>query len=243
MKDRTKKNDINNNIYIYNNLENKANNQNRKQHFSKIKYKNSFNKFFCEFIKLIFLLEISSFQLTKLNKINSEIIIVINTGGKQYILSKQYNDLPDYIFENEKQVSKSKTLNLDNGTNIIKMIWNHTVIDCSYMFYKLNNIIEVDLSNFDSSNVITMESMFNLCTNIEKINLKNVNTSLVTNMKGLFSSCKNIISLDLSSFNTSSVESMQSMFYGCNNLISLDFITLILRLLNQWIICLIYAIN
>ena len=198
MKDKTKK-------YAIRNLEKTINNPNRKHHFPKINYKNSFNKFFGKFIKLIFLLEISSLQLAKLNKINSEIVLLINTGGKQYILSNEYNDLPDYIFVNETQVSKSKSVILSNGKNIIKMIWNHTVINCSYMFYKLNNISEVDFSNFDSSNVITMENMFNLCTNIIKINLKNVNTSLVTNMDGLFKSCQNIISLDISSFNTSSV--------------------------------------
>ena len=152
MKDRTKKNDINNNIYIDNNLENKANNQKRKQHFSKIKkkfkYKDIFNNFYYNFIKIIFLLEISSLQLLKLNNINSEIVIIINNGGNQSILSDKYNDLPDYIFMNETQVPTSKTVNLINGKNIIKMIWNHTVTNCSYMFYQLDNIAEVDLSNF-----------------------------------------------------------------------------------------------
>ena len=49
---------------------------------------------------------------------------------------------------NETQVPTSKTVNLINGKNIIKMIWNHTVTNCSYMFYQLDNIAEVDLSNF-----------------------------------------------------------------------------------------------
>ena len=45
------------------------------------------------------------------------------------------------------------------------------------MFERLTNIIEIDLSNFDASNVRTMQYMFYGCSNLEKIEFGNINTS------------------------------------------------------------------
>ena len=168
-------------------------------------------------------MEISLLKLRKLNNINSEIIIIIEKGGKQLILDSNYNDIPDYIFVNEIQVSKNKVVDLVEGKNIIKMIWNHMVTNCQYMFYYLKNIIEVDLSNFDSSKVITMRGMFYGCSGIKKINLTNLNTSLVTNMGDLFYNCQGLNSLDLSNFNTLSVISMRYLFYEDINLEYINF--------------------
>ena len=86
--------------------------------------------------------------------------------------------------------------------------------------------INLDLSNFDTSNVTSMAGMFydiqgcsNLLTNID---LHSFNTEKVTNMDCMFfyfsgSSAfeDGIEFLDLSSFNTSNVTSMKNMFYGC----------------------------
>ena len=44
------------------------------------------------------------------------------------------------------------------------------------MFYFVENIIEIDLSNFDASNVKTMQYMFFGCSNLEKIEFGNINT-------------------------------------------------------------------
>ena len=46
----------------------------------------------------------------------------------------------------------------------------------------MNAIIEIDLSNLDTSKVINMESMFYGCSNLKKINFGNINTTSVTNM-------------------------------------------------------------
>ena len=56
------------------------------------------------------------------------------------------------------------------------------------MFNSLNNIIEIDLSNFDVSQVTTMYFMLNGCSNLEKINFGKINTSSLKNL-GVF--CQN----------------------------------------------------
>ena len=54
------------------------------------------------------------------------------------------------------------------------------------MFKGLTNIIEIDLSNLDTSKVTNMSYMFVVCSDLGKINFGNINTSLVNNMENLF---------------------------------------------------------
>ena len=46
------------------------------------------------------------------------------------------------------------------------------------MFYNCKNIEKIDLSKFDSSNVVNMERMFCNCKNLETINLSNFETKM-----------------------------------------------------------------
>ena len=64
------------------------------------------------------------------------------------------------------------------------------------MFDGIINIAEIDLSNFDSSNVMSMFNMFTYCTNLKKITFGNINTCLVQNIEKLFYFCENLIIID-----------------------------------------------
>ena len=90
------------------------------------------------------------------------------------------------------------------------------------MFYSCKSLTFLDLSHFNISNVKTMETMFSSCFALNFVNLSNFNTSSVTSLQGMFSYCSALKSLDLSSFNTSGVTTMQSMFFSCSGLNSLD---------------------
>ena len=91
-----------------------------------------------------------------------------------------------------------------------------------------NNInrINLDLSEFDTSNVTSMAGMFydsqGYSNFLTYINLSSFNTEKVTNMDCMFYYFSGytffeigIETLDLSSFNTSNVTSMKNMFLGC----------------------------
>ena len=100
--------------------------------------------------------------------------------------------------------------------------------DSGRMFYsrldeqKIRNILELDLSNFDTSKVTNMYAMFNGMSNLTTLNLSNFDTSKVTKMWTMFSGMSNLTSLNLSSFNTSQVTDMSWMFKGVSNLATLD---------------------
>ena len=100
--------------------------------------------------------------------------------------------------------------------------------DSGRMFYsrldeqKIRNILELDLSNFDTSKVTNMYAMFNGMSNLTTLNLSNFDTSKVTKMWAMFDGMSNLTTLNLSNFDTSKVTDMQYMFYGMSNLTSLN---------------------
>ena len=158
-----------------------------------------------------------------------EILLTINGTGDQHIFGVYprhvFNSTPSEILVNGEEnhnFRDNKILGLSNQINNITLKWNYLFNNCEYMFYGLSNIINIDLSNFDSSKVTKMLKTFQDCTSLTSINLKNLNTSLVEDMRDLFVNCNKLTSIDVSDFNTKSVTKMSSMFYGCTSLTSLD---------------------
>jgi surface protein len=80
----------------------------------------------------------------------------------------------------------------------------------------------ININNFDTSSVTTMEKMFYNCKILTSLDLKGFNTSLVKAMNSMFESCTSLVTIDISSFDTHSVTSMDSMFQNAESLISLD---------------------
>ncbi len=89
------------------------------------------------------------------------------------------------------------------------------VIDMSKMFSS-SAATTLDLSSFDTSNVTDMSNMFsgNSTTNLD---LSNFDTSNVINMRNMFSG-SSATTLDLSSFDTSKVTNMSHMFHSSSDL-------------------------
>ena len=171
-----------------------------------------------------------SFHKRNLNDYNYITLKIYGTGY-QYILDSEnkYNhDLPYRIFINNDvdqdiQLKEKNKINIVSSSieNNITMIWNGKVSNCDYLFFKCKNIIEIDFSYFDTSEVTSMQHMLEECESLKSINLSNLNTEKVRNMGFLFHECESLISLDLSSFNTQNVNNTEEMFSGCNSLQSL----------------------
>ena len=99
--------------------------------------------------------------------------------------------------------------------------------DSSEMFYRsyiyqIENILGLDLSNFDTSKVTNMRSMFFGMSNLTTLNLSNFDTSKVTNMRSMFGYISNLVTLNLSNFDTSKVTDMGYMFSGMSSLTTLN---------------------
>ena len=94
------------------------------------------------------------------------------------------------------------------------------VMSMYYMFYGMSNLTSLNLSSFDTSKVTDMGFMFAYMYRLTSLDLSNFDTSKVTDMSAMFFDTR-LTSLNLSGFNTSQVTIMHSMFYG-TRLTSLD---------------------
>lgn len=106
---------------------------------------------------------------------------------------------------------------------------------CSFMFVD-SNVHEIDLTEFDTTNVVNMDYMFLKADLGDRLSLgsttttqdngadRNIltfNTEGVTSMSGMFKDCK-VKHLDLSSLRTHNVTDFSDMFYNCDSLIDLN---------------------
>jgi len=91
-----------------------------------------------------------------------------------------------------------------------------------HMFDRCRNLMEIDVSEFDTSKVANFGFMFSDCTSLTKLDLRTFDISHATILQGMFRNCEYLTSLDISGFVTSSVTDMKYMFYGCKNLTDVD---------------------
>ena len=152
-------------------------------------------------------------------EINKEIYFMDNYDNYHNNL-KELNDLNTELYINNIKYKYSKYFIPKNeGKYNIKLKFNINIKECSYIFANCKNIEDINLSDFNTENVINMKYMFYGC-NIKKINLFSFNTKNVKNMNNIFENCKNLKYLDISFFDINNVSNMSEMFKGCSSLIS-----------------------
>ena len=168
--------------------------------------------------------------------INKEIYILYGNTNivESYRSSGRFSSycLPD----SEKEINNLNSTNVELFINNIKYDYNNyfkakkegiydvklkflsKIENCNKMFCGCKNITYIDLSFFDSSNIIDTSYMFNNCINLEAIDFSSFDTKNVTDMKYMFKGCNNLTNVNLSFFNTKNVKYMNHMFEGCSNL-------------------------
>ena len=78
---------------------------------------------------------------------------------------------------------KQSTINysyyLNETDNSVSLIWNNSIDSCFCMFYGCKDITEIDLSNFNTSEVTDMYNMFYGCSSLSSLDVSNFDTSKV----------------------------------------------------------------
>ena len=188
---------------------------------------NSFNQY-CKYYKI----DKELFDNIKKN-INSSFI----SNSEDIDLQKEtpYLIVAVLCDDNEYYIIYCKNANSNNITGLfeggidrnnlikVKIICNGEITNCPYMFYKCKELIEIDLSKFDTSNVTNMRGIFRECKELKSLDLSNFNTKKVTDMSQMFYECKNLKNINLTSkFKTNNVGDMKYMFCECKLLKSLN---------------------
>lgn len=95
--------------------------------------------------------------------------------------------------------------------------------DSRFMFFSNRNLTMLDLNEFNTSEVTSMDGMFMNCHSLTKLDLRNFDTSSVKSMGNMFASMLKLEELDVSNFDTQKVTSMGDMF---RQLESISFLNL-----------------
>ena len=160
-------------------------------------------------LSLLFILLVS--------KVNSNRVkLKVNKIGSIRILNTTYVPKPDEIrIRDEIKAENGNTIIIDNMDDKIELIWKNKLTNCNSMFRGMRDITEIDLSQFDSSDVDNIKYMFYNCISLQSINLDNFNTSNAENMEYMFYNFRSLTSLNVSNFDTSKVTTMARMFAYC----------------------------
>ena len=98
------------------------------------------------------------------------------------------------------------------------------VIATNNMIFNCSMLEDIKFSSdINTSRLVSMVSMFDFCSSLVSVDLSKFNTENVTNMANMFKDCTLIESLDLRSFSTKSCTDLSCMFCDCNSLIDIKF--------------------
>ena len=198
--------------------------------------KMSFNNQKMKFIKKLFLkvgiisvlsniIILLLINLILIRKINAIQIIKLVANGDNYKIINA-GKLPDRVYLNgnlAEMDSSYRVKSIEKGKlNNITLEWDSKSNQYERLFKNLDNIIEIDFTNFDFSGATSFKEIFTQDKNLKYINFGNADTSSITRMSSMFEGCSSLTSLDLSSFNTILVTQMVKMFKDCEELISLN---------------------
>ena len=168
--------------------------------------------------------------------INKDIQIINSFENYKRAYSYIKDKEDDYKYENEKEIKENIEIRI-NGKKIeftylykfnkerkykIEYLFKKDLTKTNHMFNDCISLKNLNLSNFNTQNVIDMSKMFNNCKSLTNLNLSNFNTQNVTNMNCMFYNCKSLTDLNLSNFNTQNVTNMSSMFSCCIILTNLN---------------------
>ena len=136
---------------------------------------------------------------------------------------KNINEEHIKIYVNEQKIKFNYLYESEEiGFIKIKFIFKKLLTSTAFMFCNCSSLISIDLSSFNTNNVINMNHMFYDCKFLESIDLSSFITNNVRNMEYMFCGCLHLKSIDLSSFITTNVTNMSYMFHFCSSLKSLD---------------------
>ena len=101
----------------------------------------------------------------------------------------------------------------------VKIVGMSSITDCQKAFANAINLQSVDLTEFDSSNVINMDYMFYKCSKIKTLNLTGLfDVSNVTNFGNFFDGCSALTDLNITTWQTTEAITFYSMFRNCSSL-------------------------
>ena len=174
-------------------------------------------------------------QMT-LDKQNSiEAMYILREGKEMALLNPKMMDLKDEDYtieeiefspENKNNLRFLKVLSISNGKYIptasgiltSKITFNKNLNSLDGLFKDNKDLIQVNLTNLNMNNVISMNSTFSGCSNLKVIDFDGVDSPKLEKMENTFENCNELINVNLSPLNTTNLVYMKNIFSGCQKL-------------------------
>lgn len=151
----------------------------------------------------------------------------VTIGKPETTLAAQYfmnqRSLEKVTFQNGVSLA-SVCYNLFKGCALLKEVIGipdiSSTTQINGLFSGCSSLEELDLSQWDFSNVVYAPQMFLSCTSLKTVDVSSISTTDATNLSSMFSGCQNIESITFGAnfiWNKSGLD-ISSMFYNCNAL-------------------------
>ncbi len=177
---------------------NKSKSKNKNLKKAKTKLTLEQNETFKLFILLYLFINLINSILSKnieTNQIPNISLKIVGIGYNNILSSEEGNffdkaNYPDIVYINGiRQNLINYTYYFSETENIVDLIWNKTFKNCNYMFNSCSNITEINLTNFDTSQVESMFRMFSGCSKLVSFNLSNFDTQQVISLRDIIAGC------------------------------------------------------
>ena len=132
------------------------------------------------------------------------------------------------VKEEDSNLTSTTLRNLDNinykflsqitATIEIRISFYISLTTMFELFKNCANLVEIDLSKLDASNLKNLDSTFENCSNLKFADLNLPNRQIVQSMDNSFNGCEKLENVDLTEFEPKKNVSIQNMFKNCVSL-------------------------
>ena len=159
-------------------------------------------------------------------------IQIINSYENYRRKHETIDDKKNQEYENEKDIKENIEIKI-NGEKIpfsymhkfkkegkykIEYIFKKKLTKINHMFSGCWKLISLDLSRFNTQNVINMSYLFHDCFSLINLNLSNFNTQNAEKINNMFTGCKSLTDVNLANSHIQNVNDKSNIFYDCNSL-------------------------
>ena len=141
--------------------------------------RNSFMRYLLLFILIFQILSKNNYQKMSLSN-SYEVTLKIRTNVITAVVNNNY-PCPTKTYINNAEITRCHCNHVPDGSvgAKIKLVWNGPISSTRQMFSSCVEITEIDLTNFDMSDVTDMGGMFESLTYLTSLVISNLNTKKV----------------------------------------------------------------
>ena len=111
----------------------------------------------------------------------------------------------------------------ETGILMINITFKENLKSMLGMFKGCENLIDIDLTNLNTSKLENINSLYENCNNLEKINFFNTKLNKIREINNIFNGCENLVEIEnLDKINMSNIKKANNMFKNCKSIRSIN---------------------